>query len=535
MREPDSSYSEGTLWDAILRIAENAEYRMARGKRHSLAVIITLYLYACLMQNPGARTAESYLKDEKNRRPIVRCLEQHGYSLPHGMPSYSTYTRMLRCINPGLVVCELCGWMYSLLPEERKKTPHLAIDGKALRAAVNRELTGKSLYIVNVVDVSFNILLYQMRVDDKRNEMASIDAVISDLIHGTPSVVTMDAMGTQRCIFEKISEEGSIACLPVKSNHKKLEQSIKELVSDCVLSQYPEDPQKNPTERYHVECTVDLGDFNETDIPGSIIEKTKCRVVEEANPDQGAYPVMADDTAAEGQDSARAKEENCDGEDLETARREGFWLYKGPFRYWAARPEADDLNKKNRRLRAVRIGNDYTLMEYSHGRLDRRECFLINFKDDAEMIRALGDRSTGWESVRAVGLFRRLRGKKKKDKQNNRYYHDITINDVPYILNSNEDVEWFREMARGHWGVEQFHNAADTFLDEDHQTFRRGYAPENNSMMLKMVLNLLRIVQNQDAAQGKNSTLEGVRTRLQSHPRQALDLIFKRVHTLIEL
>jgi predicted transposase YbfD/YdcC len=71
------------------------------------------------------------------------------------------------------------------------------------------------------------VSLGQVKTDEKSNEITAIPALLG-LLELRGCIVTLDAMGCQREIAEKIREQGADYVLAVKANQKELHQAIED-------------------------------------------------------------------------------------------------------------------------------------------------------------------------------------------------------------------------------------------------------------------------------------------------------------------
>lgn len=108
---------------------------------------------------------------------------------------------------------------------------HVAIDGKAVRASAKKSAGGRVPYIVSAFLVGNGISIGQKIVGDKTNEITEIPKLL-DVLDIKDCFVTIDAIGTQTKIMEKIIEKGGHFCLQLKNNHKEPFDAVKLFFDD---------------------------------------------------------------------------------------------------------------------------------------------------------------------------------------------------------------------------------------------------------------------------------------------------------------
>ena len=82
------------------------------------------------------------------------------------------------------------------------------------------------LHIVSAFLSDMSLSLGQERVSIKENEIVAIPKLLDDIDIRQGDVVTIDALGTQKKIVEKITEKQADYLLEVKDNHLKLRENI---------------------------------------------------------------------------------------------------------------------------------------------------------------------------------------------------------------------------------------------------------------------------------------------------------------------
>jgi hypothetical protein len=100
----------------------------------------------------------------------------------------------------------------------------IAIDEKTVRG-VKSDGVKSPVHIVSAWASENNIVTGQVKVNDKSNEITAIPELL-DLFFIEGNVITIDAMGTQTAIAEKIIDKGADYILTVKENQKSLSEEI---------------------------------------------------------------------------------------------------------------------------------------------------------------------------------------------------------------------------------------------------------------------------------------------------------------------
>lgn len=100
-----------------------------------------------------------------------------------------------------------------------KTGEHIAIDGKAVSAATKKAEKGNIPYVLSAFMCGCGISIGQKEVGEKTNEIPEIPRLL-DLIDITGCTVTIDAIGTQKDIMDKIIDKGGHFCLQLKKNQR---------------------------------------------------------------------------------------------------------------------------------------------------------------------------------------------------------------------------------------------------------------------------------------------------------------------------
>ena len=112
-------------------------------------------------------------------------------------------------------------------------------DGKKIKGANPRSRGNKGLWILSAWVSDKRLCIGQKKVDDKSNEITAIPELIDELnLQG--SIVSIDAIGCQVEIAEKIRDSEADYLLAVKENQADLLEEIREAFEHSPLEDYEE-------------------------------------------------------------------------------------------------------------------------------------------------------------------------------------------------------------------------------------------------------------------------------------------------------
>ena len=189
--------------------------RDIRGKKHKLIDILIMSIYGTLCGFTDFFNMCDFL--ELNKDYFIKLLD-----LKNGIPSHDTFSRVFSMINPKQFMELFIEWIKDIVNE---KGLHIAIDGKAVKCARDKINNGNVPYILSGFLCDLGISVGQLKIDDKSNEITAIPKLL-DLIDIKNKIITIDAIGTQESIANKIVEQKANFILKVKDNQKDLKDDI---------------------------------------------------------------------------------------------------------------------------------------------------------------------------------------------------------------------------------------------------------------------------------------------------------------------
>ena len=184
--------------------------RLNRKKKHNLSDIFFMTLAAVICGADNWVMIREFCKSKEAWLTELLSLED-------GIPSHDTFGRVFSLIDTDEFSECFTSWMKDV--SQLTKSEIIAIDGKCLRGAKN------GLTIVNAWACTNQCVLAQEVVDSKSNEITAIPKILEKL-DLTGTIITMDAMGTQRKIARQIIEKKADYLLCLKGNQSSLHNDV---------------------------------------------------------------------------------------------------------------------------------------------------------------------------------------------------------------------------------------------------------------------------------------------------------------------
>lgn len=142
----------------------------------------------------------------------------------NGIPSHDVLGKVFALIDPVAFNTCFSHWINSI--SKRTDGEVIAIDGKTLCGSASQ--SRKAFHLVSAYATQNRLCLAQQCVSEKSNEITAIPALL-DMLAIESCVITIDAMGCQRDIAQKIIDKNADYILMVKDNQKSLRQQIEKV------------------------------------------------------------------------------------------------------------------------------------------------------------------------------------------------------------------------------------------------------------------------------------------------------------------
>lgn len=192
------------------------DHRSLRNQKHPFTSLLGISLLGALAGIDSFSGLGDYA--EMHFEPLSEV-----FDLPNGPPSHDTFQRLFDAIEPEQFHDSFFTFTQQL---NTVLSGVIAIDGKTIRNSGENPL-----HIVNAWSEANQLVLAQLRVEDKSNEITAIPLLLK-LLDLDNRIVTIDAMGCQRKISSQIIEQDGNYLLNLKCNQGSLHDDVKTYFSD---------------------------------------------------------------------------------------------------------------------------------------------------------------------------------------------------------------------------------------------------------------------------------------------------------------
>ncbi len=208
-----SATTPGSLLE---HFADLTDPRVERTKLHQLLDVLVIAMCATIC---GAEGWEDFSEFGHAKREWFETF----LDLPNGIPSPDTFRRVLSRLDPQEFEACFLGWVQSV--NRIASGQIVALDGKQLRSSRDARVNLGPIHMVSAWACENRLVLGQVKVDDKSNEITAIPELLRALAL-TGCIVTIDAMGCQRAIAEQIVVGGADYVLALKGNQGTLHEDV---------------------------------------------------------------------------------------------------------------------------------------------------------------------------------------------------------------------------------------------------------------------------------------------------------------------
>jgi len=218
---------EAQATEEILRFFRDVPDPRAANAWHPLSDVLSIAILAVFCGSRGWADVEFWALN--HRGWLATFLK-----LPHGIPTHDTFDRVFASLDP--LAFEKCfmSWTATLVASGQKL---IAVDGKTLRQSFEHGWSRTPIHMVSAFVSDNQLVLGQLKVDNKANEIVAIPKLL-ELLDLKGATVTIDAMGCQKEIARQIIEQKGNYVLAVKENQPKLHEQIVTTFNEARLEKF---------------------------------------------------------------------------------------------------------------------------------------------------------------------------------------------------------------------------------------------------------------------------------------------------------
>jgi predicted transposase YbfD/YdcC len=215
-KKPSSVDEEMTTASILQYFATVPDPRIERSRLHPLASVLVLALCAVVCG------ADSFVAIEHFGQAREAWLKTF-LDLPNGIPSHDTIGRIFAMLDPKALEEAFRRWTAAIATLTKGEV--VAIDGKTLRRSFRSADRSAFVHMVSAWAAGNRMVLGQVKTEDKSNEITAIPRLL-ELLEIKGCLVTIDAMGCQKEIADKIVDRGADYMLSAKDNQPTLSAAI---------------------------------------------------------------------------------------------------------------------------------------------------------------------------------------------------------------------------------------------------------------------------------------------------------------------
>ncbi len=203
--------------DSFLQHFENVnDPRIERCKRYDLMDILLLSISAVLSGAEGWEDIEDFGHHRLDWLRQYRPFEQ-------GIPRHDTIARVICRLKSTEIEQAFQSWITSLIDVTGSDV--ISIDGKTARRSFNTRERSNPLHSVSAWNCQHQLVLGQVAVDEKSNEITAIPRLLA-LLDIENCIITLDAMGCQKQMAKQIVQNKADYVLALKGNHSSMQSEL---------------------------------------------------------------------------------------------------------------------------------------------------------------------------------------------------------------------------------------------------------------------------------------------------------------------
>ena len=219
-----------TLEELVACFKDLEDPRSEINRKHPLVSVVAISMMAVLAGADGPTSIHRWARSLEEQLPSL-------LDLPNGIPSRDVIRRVLCALKPEAFQECFSEWIGRLIGSSNDAQRHVAVDGKTLRGSGDSNKGIGPLHLVSAWASERGLTLAQVPTDQKSNEITAIPELLR-LIDLKKSIITIDAMGTQKKIAQQIVDGEGNYILALKANHETTHAAVINYVEEHVNNDF---------------------------------------------------------------------------------------------------------------------------------------------------------------------------------------------------------------------------------------------------------------------------------------------------------
>lgn len=225
--------------DFVSYFEELPDPRIDRHKKYPLIEIIFLVVAGTISGCEGWKSIKDFgevkLKWLRKFFPYL-----------NGIPVDDTIARVMERLNTKVFQNCFISWVSAAIHSVGGDI--VPIDGKTLRRSHDKGRDKSAIHMVSAWSTSHGVVLGQEKTSEKSNEITAIPALL-EVLELKGCIVTLDAMGCQKAIVEKIVAKKADYVVALKGNQSTFHEEVKEYFETCFAQSFKSVPHDFYEER----------------------------------------------------------------------------------------------------------------------------------------------------------------------------------------------------------------------------------------------------------------------------------------------
>jgi predicted transposase YbfD/YdcC len=210
---------EQTPTGSIIEHFSDMEDPRRENRRHLLIDIVVIAICGVICGADDWGAVQEF--GEAKHAWLKRFLE-----LPHDIPCDETFRRVFARLDADQFQERFMAWVRAVFDVTKGQV--IPIDGKSLRRSHDHRAGKEAIHIVSAWATENHLVLGQVKVNEKSNEIPAIPELLT-LLDVSGCIVTADALHCQKETARTIIERGGDYVLRVKDNQGNLSETLAEL------------------------------------------------------------------------------------------------------------------------------------------------------------------------------------------------------------------------------------------------------------------------------------------------------------------